>query len=105
MGYKGRDTKQSIKRGMSKGKGYPKGQMGFSLFIDKDNKIIFRKSGYFVCTPFMVCPPPLSLKMWEWAKALVFINKLSMNFAAIMFFTKKDFHLEFRMHIFLLSAF
>ena len=45
MGYKGRDTKQSIKRGMSKGKGYPKGQMGFSLFIDKDNKIIFRKSG------------------------------------------------------------
>ena len=47
MGYKGRDTKQSIKRGMSKGKGYPKGQMGFSLFIDKDNKIIFRKSGYF----------------------------------------------------------
>ena len=58
MGYKGRDTKQSIKRGMSKGKGYPKGEMGFSLFIDKDNKIIFRKSGYFVCTPFIVCPPP-----------------------------------------------
>ena len=53
MGYKGRDTKQSIKRGMSKGKGYPKGEMGFSLFIDKDNKIIFRKSGYFVCTPFI----------------------------------------------------
>ena len=110
MGYKGRDTKQSIKRGMSKGKGYPKGEMGFSLFIDKDNKIIFRKSGYFVCTPFIVCPPPPPpplppLKMWEWAKTLVFINKLSMNFAAIMFFTKKDFHLEFRMHIFFLSAF
>ena len=54
MGYKGRDTKQSIKRGMSKGKGYPKGQMGFSLFIDKDNKIIFRKIGFFGFFP----PPP-----------------------------------------------
>ena len=72
MGYKGRDTKQSIKRGMSKGKGYPKGQMGFSLFIDKDNKIIFIKSGYFGYSP-PPPSPPLSLKMWEWAKALVFI--------------------------------
>ena len=58
MGYKGRDTKQSIKRGMSKGKGYPKGQMGFSLFIDKDNKIIFRKSGYFGYSPPPPPPPP-----------------------------------------------
>ena len=58
MGYKGRDTKQSIKRGMSKEKGCPEGEMGFSLFIDKDNKIIFRISGYFICTPFIVCPSP-----------------------------------------------
>ena len=43
---------------MSKEKGCPKGEMGFSLFIDKDNKIIFRMSGYFVCTPFIVCPSP-----------------------------------------------
>ena len=47
---------------MSKEKGCPKGEMGFSLFIDKDNKIIFRISGYFVCTPFIVCPSPPSEK-------------------------------------------
>ena len=28
MGYKGRDTKQSIKRGMSKGRGCSKGEKG-----------------------------------------------------------------------------
>ena len=52
-GYKGRDTKQSIKRGMSKGGCCTKGKWEF-LFMEEDNNIIFTISVYVVCTPFIV---------------------------------------------------
>ena len=45
MGFKGRDTKQPIKRGNVKRR---------RLFMVKDNDIIFKINSYVVCTPYIV---------------------------------------------------
>ena len=46
---------------------------GGFLFIEKDNNIIFRISGYVVCTPFTFSPPRI-----VYTRSLNFLDTIAM---------------------------